>query len=223
MQDKIFAVYKPKGPTSHDIVDEIRKLTGEQRVGHAGTLDPLASGVLVIGVGREATKNLKEVVVAEKEYIAKIRLGRTSTTDDAEGEKKEINVKNYPSREEIAQTLKNNFEGKIHQTPPVFSAVKINGREAYKLARRGMDVSLKPRTVEIKSISLVRYQWPFLELRAVTGPGVYIRSLARDLGRALKTGGYLADLERVRVGQFRKEDTVTLKLNASRLSARSYL
>lgn len=206
----IYGVYKPAGPTSHDVVDEIRKITGEQRVGHAGTLDPLARGVLVVGVGREATKKLKEIVAAEKEYIAKIRLGVTSTTDDEEGEKREMEIQRPPAHEETEQALKN-FEGRIQQVPPNFSAVKIKGREAYKLARRGENVSLKPRIVEIKSISLVEYQWPFVTLRVVTGPGVYIRSLARDLGTKLRTGGYLADLERIRVGQFRKEDALTLE------------
>lgn len=206
----IFAVYKPKGPTSYDILREIKKITGIKKVGHAGTLDPLASGVLVIGIEREATKKLGEVVKKEKEYLAKIKLGITSTTDDEEGEKAEQRISRQPLKEEVEEVLKK-FEGKIMQVPPIFSAIKVGGKEAYKLARRGEAPELKAREVEIKKINLISYQWPFLELDVVTGPGVYIRSLARDIGQELGCGGYLADLERVRVGQFIKEDSIKME------------
>lgn len=207
---KIIAIHKPKGPTSHDVIDEIRLITGEQRVGHAGTLDPLASGVLVVGIGREATKKLNEIVKKEKEYIATIRLGITSTTDDEEGLKHEIEVKEIPGLERIKGVVEG-FKGKISQTPPIYSAVKIQGRESYKRVRGGEKVKLEPRTVEIKEIEILEYEWPILKMRVVTGPGVYIRSLARDLGAALGTGGYLADLERTRVGEFIKEKSLTLE------------
>jgi tRNA pseudouridine55 synthase len=217
MKEKIFAVYKPKGPTSHDVVDMIRKATGERRVGHAGTLDPLASGVLVIGVGREATRKLKEVVAAEKEYRATVRFGMTSTTDDEEGEKKEIRTIDIPSQEQIDKTLKK-FVGKISQIPPPYSAIKINGKSAYKSARRGEVVALEPREVEIKKIDILEYVWPVLKLRVVTGPGVYIRALARDLGNVLSVGGYLANLERTRVGQFTKNIAVSISdISSSKL------
>lgn len=208
-KQKIFAVYKPKGPTSHDIVAEIRKRTGEKTVGHAGTLDPLASGVLVVGVGRDATKKLHEVVRAEKEYIADIKLGEESTTDDAEGAKTEVQVITEPNKEEVKGALKH-FVGEIMQTPPQYSALKVGGRPAYKFARKGKVAPLLPRKVFVKEIELLEYAWPHLKIRVVTGPGVYIRALARDLGRALKVGGYLSDLERTRVGDFKKEDAIII-------------
>src|SRR3989338_1427519 len=204
----IFPVYKPKGPTSNDIVVKIKKITGIKKVGHAGTLDPLSSGVLVIGVGREATKKLDSIVEKEKEYIAKIKLGETSSTDDEEGEKS-IKQKINKTKKQI-ERVTSQFVGSIKQVPPKFSAIKVSGQEAYKLARQGKALKLGPRDVEIKEIEIINYQWPYLALRVVTGPGVYIRSLARDIGEKLKTGGYLVDLERTRVGDFTKEKSMTI-------------
>lgn len=207
--DGIFAVYKPKGVTSFEVIQEIKKLTGEKKVGHAGTLDPLAKGVLVVGVGREATKKLKEFVLGDKEYIGSIRLGAVSPTDDAEGPLEIKPVLKRPSKTQITKIL-NKFVGKIKQTPPAYSAVKIKGERAYRLARAGKSVKLRPRSVTIKHIEMVGYRWPYLCIRVVTGPGVYIRALARDIGKELKTGAYLADLERVRVGNFTKENALTI-------------
>jgi tRNA pseudouridine55 synthase len=207
---RIFAVYKPKGPTSHDVVDGVRKLTGVKTVGHAGTLDPLARGVLVIGVGREATRKLHEVVRAEKEYVADVVFGAESVTDDAEGEKTPVEVAHKPSEEEIRKTLLL-FRGEIMQMPPQYSALKIGGRPAYKFARKGRVAPLEARKVLVKEIELLEYEWPHLRLRIVTGAGVYIRSLARDLGRMLKVGGHLSDLERTRVGDFGKDSAMTLE------------
>ena len=203
----LFAIYKPKGRTSNDIVNEVKKITGIKKVGHAGTLDPLATGILVVGVGREATKKLKDIVKDEKEYLTTIRLGVESTTDDEEGRKTEITPKKIPAEKEIKKVIVG-FEGIISQVPPVFSAVKVKGQEAYKLARKGQKVSLKPKEIEIKKIEILDYKWPFLKLKAITGPGVYIRSLARDIGKKLKTGGYVCELERTRVGDFTKEKAV---------------
>ncbi len=207
----IFAVYKPKGITSNDAVQIVKRQSGGKKTGHAGTLDPLAKGVLVIGVGREATKKLGEVVKKEKEYLAVVKFGETSSTDDAEGEKNKIKVKNIPEIADIKKAIEK-FQGKITQIPPVFSAVKIKGREAYKLARKGQEVKMKPREIEIKSINIIDYKWPLLKLKVITGPGAYIRSLARDIGEELGVGGYLADLERTRVGQFTKENAVELEI-----------
>ncbi len=195
--------------TSHDVVDAVRRLTGERRVGHAGTLDPYARGVLVIGVGRAATRKLRAIAGTEKEYVARIRLGRRSTTDDREGHKEEISVSQVPSEEQVRDALKH-FEGLIDQRPPAFSAIKVGGRPAYKLARRQKKVDLPPRQVEAKQIELLSYSWPFVEVRLVTGPGFYVRSLARDLGERLGTGGYIEELERTRVGTFTKERAVRL-------------
>ena len=233
--DNIFAIYKPKGPTSHDIVHSIRKITGVKKVGHAGTLDPLAVGVLVVGVGREATKQLGIVVKKEKEYIATIKLGEESITDDGEGlalpnphrngkgdtaryhaipgeaeEKKTKHNTAHPPTQGDIEDILHEFIGEIMQMPPVYSAVKIRGKEAYKRARRGEVVRLALRRVLIKDIHIVKYRWPMLILKVVTGPGVYIRSLARDIGKKLKVGAYLADLERTRVGEFTLEKSLTL-------------
>jgi len=207
--EKILAIYKPKGPSSNQILEEIRKVVGIKKVGHAGTLDPLARGVLVVAIGRKATKKLAKIFSKEKEYIAKIKLGWQSTTDDQEGKKIKIKVSEIPSVRKIEKIL-NSFKGKISQIPPSFSAVKVKGKEAYKLAREGKFPLLKARKVEIQAIEILAYQWPYLKLKVVTGPGVYIRALARDIGRKLKTGAYLVELERIRVGNFTKEKTLSI-------------
>ncbi len=210
--EKIFAVWKPKGPTSHDIVNEVRRVTGERRVGHAGTLDPLAEGVLVVAVGREATKKLASVVKKEKEYIAAIEFGKTSDTDDAAGNIKEVGLPKEVPLPKIESILKK-FTGEILQTPPAYSAVKVAGRPAHRRVRGGERVELKPRKVVVREIEVLKYDWPRLTIRVVTGPGVYIRALARDLGRALGTGGYLKELTRTRVGQFTKEKAVFIHID----------
>lgn len=207
----IFAFYKPKGITSNDAVQKVRSIVGRSvKVGHAGTLDPLAQGVLVIAVGREATKTISEVVKKEKEYVAEITLGFESATDDAEGEKSKIEYSKEPTIEDIQGSFKD-FIGNIKQIPPIYSAIKIEGREAYKYARQGQVVEMKSREVEIKNIELVEYAWPKLKIKVLTGPGVYIRSLARDIGKKLGVGGYLSFLERTRVGDFKKEDAVSVE------------
>ncbi len=204
----IIGIIKPKGPTSNDIVQKVKKITGE-KVGHAGTLDPLASGVLVLGIGK-STKDLNKVVKKEKEYVAVFQFGAFSTTDDEEGEKTEIEVKDAPGREKIKEVV-GKFIGNISQVPPKFSAVKIKGREAYKLARKGEEVALEPREARVDEIEILNYDYPLLELRIVTGPGVYIRSLARDMGSDLGTGGYMKELERTRVGEYTKENSYSLE------------
>lgn len=205
----IIAINKPKGPSSFRIVATVRRITGIRKVGHAGTLDPLASGVLVIAIGREATKKISEAVAKEKEYSAVIKLSEISTTDDEEGVKTKVN--DYrPGREEIVRAL-NKFVGEIRQIPPQFSAVKIAGRPAYKSARKGEKLELKARPVIIKEIELLEYDYPDLKIRVVTGPGVYIRSLARDLGEVLTTGAYMSDLVRTRVGEYDLSTALTLE------------
>ena len=206
---KIIPIYKPIGPTSHDIVDQVRKITGIRKVGHAGTLDPLAEGVLVIAITREATKQISDIVKKEKEYVAKVKLGVTSITDDEEGEKREV-TSAVPSVKEVEDALLQ-FVGNIQQVPPIYSAIKVGGKKAYQEARKGNEMKLEPREVQIKNIELLRYEYPFLDIRVTTGPGVYIRSLARDIGESLKTGAYLASLKRTRVGDFKLEDAYSLK------------
>jgi len=217
----VFAVYKPRGISSYDVIRRIKKITGISRVGHAGTLDPLARGVLVVGIGRDATRLLKNAVLKEKEYVAKIRLGVESSTDDGEGEKTILEIKHFPSRINIEGALLD-FHGQIEQVPPAYSAVKISGRRAYKLARKGVTLELKPRKVVIYSIEALNYVWPNVGLRVVTGPGVYVRSIARDLGGKLGVGGYLYDLERVRVGEFTKDNAIPFDKLEEYLKNKSY-
>jgi tRNA pseudouridine55 synthase len=207
--DGILVVYKDEGVTSHDVVDIVRRYTGEKRVGHAGTLDPCAKGIIVVGVGRAATRTLAAIVGKEKEYVVRIKLGWRSTTDDREGQQTQVPVSQIPSEEQVRQTLKG-FEGTIHQHPPIFSAVKVRGRRAYKFARAKRPLELPPRVVEARQIELLAYAWPFLDLRVVTSPGFYIRSLAHDIGERLGTGGYVEELERTRVGTYTKEQAIRL-------------
>lgn len=209
MLKDIVAVYKEEGMTSHDVVNALRRLTGERRIGHAGTLDPYAKGVLVVGIGRAATRQLRQVAGTEKEYIACIRLGRRSTTDDREGKIEEVSLSQVPSEDEVRRALQR-FVGTIPQRPPIFSAVKVGGRAAYKFARAKRHIDLQVRQVEAREIELLEYSWPRVRVRLVTGPGFYVRSLARDLGEALGAGGYLEELERTRVGTYTKEQAVRL-------------
>jgi len=209
MTDGIFAAYKPKGITSHDVVDIVRKKTGVKRVGHGGTLDPLAEGVLVIAVGRENTKKLDEYVKGGKEYIAEVFLGENSETDDSEGEKTEVNKKIKPNLIDIKTEIKQ-FVGKISQTPPIYSALKLQGQPAHRRVRKGQEIKLEPRVVEIQEIELLSYEYPIIKLKVACGPGVYIRSIARDLGEKLETGGYLKSLVRTRVGEFQLQNAIKL-------------
>ena len=211
MKEGFFAVYKPKGPSSFWVIAQIRKIIGRSvKVGHAGTLDPLAEGILVVAVGRESTKKISEEVAKEKEYIAEIFLGAESATDDEEGEKTAINKDFQPSEEDILRVLPK-FKGEIMQRPPIFSAIKVGGKNAYLLARKGKIQELKERKVFIKDIELLEYSYPTIKIKVETGPGVYIRSLARDIGQELKTGAYMSGLVRTRVGDFKIEDAVKVE------------
>jgi len=207
----IYGFWKPRGPSSFDVIREIKKSSEDKCIGHAGTLDPLAEGVLVIAIGKEFTRKISEEVKKEKEYIAHIRLGIESSTDDEEGEKTIHEVKKEPTQEDIEGTLQN-FIGMITQVPPIWSAVKVRGKEAYKRAEQGEEISLKPRSVRIDEIEIISYQFPELFIRVATGSGVYIRSLARDIGKMLKTHAYLAGLIRTKVGGFTKENSMHIEV-----------
>ncbi|MCH7828283.1 tRNA pseudouridine(55) synthase TruB [Patescibacteria group bacterium] len=206
----VLNINKPKGITSHDVVDEVRRQTGERRVGHAGTLDPFATGVLVVAVGREDTKKLTEITKnTKKEYVATLELGKTSTTGDPEGQISLVSL-SYPHLSEIKDTLRS-FVGEIKQTPPPYSAIKVKGVPAYKLARRGVNVVLPSRKVQIHEIGVLKYSPPSLKIRVVCSAGTYIRSLAKDIGETLGTGAYLTELERTRVGDFTIKDSISLE------------
>jgi tRNA pseudouridine55 synthase len=196
----IIPIYKPIGCTSYDIIRQIKKKVVEKKIGHGGTLDPFAEGVLVVAVGREATKQLSVVLNHTiKTYEATIFLGATSTTDDREGEVRVIRELPLPIPiEEIESCLKK-FIGEILQTPPVYSAVKIQGMPAYKRTRLGEKLVLQPKTVLVKEIKILEYSYPELKIELTCGSGFYVRALARDLGEKLGVGGYLKELKRTRI------------------------
>ena len=195
--------------TSHDVIDYLRRISIERTIGHAGTLDPNASGLLLVAIGREYTKRLQEFVGLDKEYEADISLGKISTTYDAEGELSPISTY-QPSLHEINHAFEK-LTGKIEQKPPIFSAKKIQGQKAYDLARRGEEVDLKPMVVTIYKIELVSYQYPILKIRVRVSSGTYIRSLAHDLGQILGTGAYLYDLVRTSIGQYNLNKSLVLR------------
>jgi tRNA pseudouridine55 synthase len=206
-------VNKPVGPTSHDIVDRVRRMTGAKTVGHAGTLDPFASGLLIVGVGREATREFARLVGLDKHYIATLHLGGTSDTDDRTGVIGTGRVAHgkWPTQKEMEDVLKK-FTGKIQQLPPMYSAKKIHGKKMYELAREGKTFERQPSEVEIYSISLVNYvlrsKFYVLTLNIHCSSGTYIRALARDIGNELGTGAYLEELERTAVGPFTLEESI---------------
>lgn len=205
----IIGVNKPRGPSSNHVVVRLKKTTGISRIGHAGTLDPLASGVLVVGIGRAATKLLWGPDLQEKEYVADVYFGMTSSTGDEAGEKIECAIPAIPTRDEVIAALEK-FVGITEQVPPIYSALKVAGKRAYKLARADKPVELAARTIEILSIELLSYEWPRAQIRVVCKSGVYIRALARDLGEALGVGAYMSDLVRTRVGRFIIEEAIHL-------------
>lgn len=210
----ILLVDKPSGWTSFDVVAKIRGIlkreTGRKvKVGHTGTLDPLATGLMIVVVGSYC-KRAEEFSKLDKTYEVTMKLGTVSTTGDEEGEKTTVND-HMPSENEINKTLQD-FLGEIKQTPPAFSAVKVDGKRAYKLARAGHEVKLEPRTVRINAIKMEKYDYPTVRFTADVGSGTYIRSLVQDIGEKLGTGAYMADLKRTVVGEYRLEDTA-LKLD----------
>jgi len=199
---------KPKGITSHDVIDEVRRVTEERKVGHAGTLDPNATGLLLVGIGRESTKKLSGFLGLKKEYLASIYLGEVRDTADSDGVVVETSdIK--PNKGQIIKVL-GNFEGEQMQIPPAYSAIKIHGKKAYELARRGKKVKLKPRKIVVYSIELIDYKYPLLKVDFLVSRGTYIRALARDIGKKLDCGAYLENLRRTKIGSFCLSDSVKL-------------
>jgi tRNA pseudouridine55 synthase len=205
---------KPAGVTSHDVVDQVRRwFPRGSRVGHTGTLDPLATGVLVVCVG-PATRLVGYVQRMQKTYGTTLLLGAQSDTDDADGTITHHEVARIPDAE-IVTAVAREFLGDIEQTPPAYSAAKLQGRRAYDLARRGEQVELDPRCVHVYGLDVLRYSWPQLELEVRCGKGTYIRSLARDLGERLGVGGLVLTLRRTRVGPFTPERALPLDSDAA--------
>ncbi len=202
-------VYKPKGKTSHDVVAILRRVTKIKQIGHTGTLDPFAEGVLPICIGK-ATR-LIEYLNDDKAYIGTVQLGKSTTTYDLEGETVEVSDKT-PDLEEIENELKN-FRGDIEQLPPIYSAIKVNGKKLYEYARKGEEVEIKPRCVNISELKILNYDQEnrILELYIKCSKGTYIRSIAHDLGKNLRCFGHLIKLVRVKAGDFEVKNSVKLE------------
>ncbi|MBI4137626.1 MAG: tRNA pseudouridine(55) synthase TruB [Candidatus Sungbacteria bacterium] len=203
---------KPAGPTSHDVIDQLRKITGIQQIGHAGTLDPFASGLLLIGIG-EATKLLRHYVGLDKKYEAILRLGATSDTYDRTGNITETPITrpkaDQPLAGKIQKTLQS-FIGKQKQVPPMYSAKKVGGKKLYELARAGQDIKREAVDIEVYDIKLVSRTSELVTLNFHVSSGAYIRTLAHDIGQVLGCGAYLEELKRTAIGDFKLEDAVSV-------------
>lgn len=216
MIEGVLLVDKPKGWTSFDVVNYVRRRVAEAegkkpkncKVGHTGTLDPLATGLLIVLVGKNYTRQAQDMMKQDKTYEVTMKLGQTSTTGDEEGEKTSVSTK-QPTPEAVEAALQT-FTGEIMQTPPAFSAMKIDGKRAYELAREGKVVKLEPRPVTIYSIKLTDYSYPYIKFTCDVSSGTYIRSLVEDIGGALDTGAYMSDLRRTRIGDEPVDNAITI-------------
>ncbi len=208
-EDGFFNIYKEKWWLSTEVINELKRFISVKKIGHMGTLDPIASGVLVVGINK-ATGFFEYFKFLEKRYVALVLLGLKTDMDDISGNKIEERPVSYLSEEDIIKALKK-YEGEIEQVPPQFSALKIGGKRAYSLAREGIAFSLKPRKVFIRKINLISISIPYIKIEILCGAGTYIRALARDIGDSLGTGGALANLERIEVGPFLVKDSKKLK------------
>ncbi|MEX0668734.1 MAG: tRNA pseudouridine(55) synthase TruB [Candidatus Saccharimonadales bacterium] len=207
----IILVDKPQGWSSFDIIRKFRNQLSTSngqapKMGHAGTLDPMATGLVIVLVGNY-TKKQDKFMKLDKVYEAKITLGSNSDTDDAEGNTTKIS--DHQPRQDVIESALNSFIGNISQIPPQFSAIKVDGVRAYKKARSGGSTKLKARDVNIYSIELLDYDYPTISIRCEVGSGTYIRSLARDLGASINTGAYLSGLRRLSIGDLSVEDAIS--------------
>lgn len=195
----LLLIDKPAGITSFDIIRALRRTTDVRKIGHAGTLDPAATGLMLMLFGT-ATKQASTFSGLDKTYVAEMTLGATSTTGDGEGELTAVSDR-QPSKEELEAALKH-FVGEITQTPSQYSAIKVGGVRAYKLARAGKDVAMPPRQVTIYEVKLLDYNYPTIRFEARVSSGTYIRTLAEDIGQELTTGAYLSGLRRTSIGDY---------------------
>jgi tRNA pseudouridine55 synthase len=212
-------VHKPVGITSHDVVNKIRRLVGVKQVGHGGTLDPLAEGVLPVAVGSAC--RLLRFLPQNKTYVAEILLGQKTTTDDIEGDITSSASTEQISKEQIQEALKQ-FNGEIDQVPPIYSAIHVDGKRLYELARAGntaVEIEIKPRKVTIFKLEILHIELPIVKVRIACSSGTYIRSIARDLGESLGCGGCLQSLVREQAGLFWLDKSLTLETIAERKNA----
>lgn len=212
MKDGILLIDKPANMTSFGVVARVRRRLSEEvgkrvKVGHTGTLDPFATGLMILVIGK-ATKRAGEFSKLDKVYEATITLGKESTTGDPEGDITEVDDR-MPTKEEIEETLRH-FTGEIQQIPPIFSAIKIDGQRAYKLARDGKEVEMPIRTITVHSLELLDYSYPEVKIRTHVSSGTYIRTLAKDIGDSLATGAYCSELRRTKIADFSVADAVAL-------------
>jgi tRNA pseudouridine55 synthase len=205
----VLLIDKPTGLTSHDVVDRVRRKLKMKRIGHAGTLDPMATGLLIILVGK-ATKLSQYLMSLDKAYRGTITLGETTNTYDAEGEVMMTKPVPKISQTEVQEVL-NSFVGDQYQTPPMFSAVKINGQPLYKMARKGKEVEREPRFIRISRFDITRFELPEVDFSLDCSKGTYVRSLANDIGEKIGCGGYLSALRRSASDRFSIEEAVTLE------------
>ena len=208
-EGQLLLINKPLRWTSFDAVNKIRNLVKVKKVGHAGTLDPLATGLLIICTGK-FTKKINEYMLQEKEYSGTITLGATTPTYDLESEPENFKPVTNISEIDITQAAKK-FVGEIMQVPPAHSAIKVEGKRVYKLARKGGEIKLEPRKILIKDFTITNIEMPVLHFKVICSTGTYIRSLANDLGKELQCGAYLSSLCRTRIGEFRLEDAMTIE------------
>jgi tRNA pseudouridine55 synthase len=208
-EGKVLLLDKPLEWTSYDVIRKLRKIINIKKIGHAGTLDPLATGLLIVCTGK-FTKKINEFMAQEKEYTGTITLGAVTPTYDRESEP--VNEKSLEGiTEEMIKEKTKDFTGEILQTPPIHSAIKQNGKPVYLMARKGIEVVLEPRKITIKEFEITRVDLPVLSFKVVCTTGTYIRSLANDFGLAMGCGGYLSELRRTRIGNFKVENAMTME------------
>ncbi len=208
-EGQLLLINKPFHWTSFDAVNKIRNLTRVKKVGHAGTLDPLATGLLIICTGK-LTKKINEYMAQEKEYTGTFTLGATTPTYDLESEPGNFKSVKHLTEAEINATTKK-FTGDIMQTPPAHSAIKIEGKRVYEMARQGKEVKIEPRKITIKEFEITKIELPSVHFKVVCSTGTYIRSLANDFGEALSCGAYLSSLCRTRIGNYLLKDAMTIE------------
>ena len=204
--DGIILINKPQGMTSHDVVNRVRRIMHTKKVGHCGTLDPMATGVLVVGINK-ATKAMQFLMSEEKEYRATLKLGSATDTYDSEG--KVLETKPFTGYDHLDEVL-SSFKGDSMQKPPMYSAIKINGKKLYEYAREGIEVEVPERPITIYKLDLVNAHDDEITIDVKCSKGTYIRTLCHDIGEKLQVGGCMEELERTKVGHFLKEDAVTL-------------
>jgi len=217
-EGQVLLIDKPMQWTSFDVIRRIRHLIKVKKVGHAGTLDPMATGLLIICTGK-FTKKINEYMAREKEYTGTFNLGATTPTYDLESKPENFRSLEHISPELIKDMTKN-FLGEIMQVPPAHSAIKVDGKRVYELARKGKEVKLEPRKVYINEFEITLIELPVVHFRVVCSTGTYIRSLAKDFGEGLACGGYLSSLRRTRIGEFKIEEALSVKDFEDSLSPR---